>query len=112
MKKIITAFALSACLAGCNPGSLSSAITATDNALVRVAGGYELPAACAIVRVADGYYRNVRGKVTPAAQAREAQAMILVNAICDHPPKDLASAFGTLMQAWTDIQAATTVPGP
>lgn len=110
MKKLIT-LPLVACLAACNPGSLVGGIGAVDNALVRVAGGYELPAACAIIRVADGYYLNVRGKVTQAARVREAQAMAVVNAICNDPPKDLVSAFGTLMKAWTDIQAATTVPG-
>lgn len=70
----------------------------------------DIPTACTIVRVAEGYFVQLESKLSAVEIADEAKAVLVVNAICASPPTDIVSAFGSLLAAWTAIQADTTVP--
>jgi hypothetical protein len=104
-------YALALCLAlpllagGCN----NSAVTSVNNTLATLAKN-DIPTACAIINVAEGYFANVKALVPTAALTAESTAAAVVATICASPPTDLASAFAALLNAWTEIQAATTVP--
>ena len=70
------------------------------------------PTACAIVTVAEGYFFGSDSKPTLGRLeiADEAKAALVVNSICANPPTNISAAFGSLLTAWTVIQADTTVP--
>ena len=113
-KKLAFAGALTlavAGLAGCNQAltTINADITAANNALANLAAN-DIPAACGIVSVAEGYFADVKSLVPAKAVAAEAKAAAVVAGICARPPADLGAAFATLMTAWTTIQASTTVP--
>lgn len=99
MRKFLVISAACAALAGCN------SVATADNALATLAKN-QVPAACAIVSTAEGYYGSIVGTPSPAVATAEAGVAI----ICKNPPADLAGAFATLLQEWTLIQAATVKP--
>jgi hypothetical protein len=88
-------------LGGCN----NSATTAINNTLANLAKN-DIPTACAIVDKAESYFAQIVGTPTPAIATVEAEG----KAICANPPTDIASAFATLLNVWTVVQAATLVP--
>jgi len=90
-------------LAGCNS---ASTVTTANNTLATLANN-QIPAACAIVKVAEGYYSTIV-ETTPVPAIATAESA--VNAICANPPTDLAGAFSTLLNEWVIIQAATVKP--
>lgn len=101
------------CLTGC--AKLDTAITgvnSANNALARLADG-KLPTACAIIKVAEGYFHviSARVKLSASTVAAEQKAEAIVSSVCANPPRDVLSAFETLMDAWSIIQAKTTIPG-
>ena len=81
-----------------------------DNALAKAASN-DIPTACGIVRVAEGYYADVQPLIPAKTQKVEAQAAAAVKVICGAPPQNIQQAFADLSNAWAAIQAATTVPG-
>lgn len=102
-------YALALCLAlpllaGCN----NSTTTAINNTLATLAKN-DIPTACAVVAVAEGYFNELESKLSAAEIADEAKAALAVSAVCKNPPADIASAFASLLAAWTAIQADTTV---
>ena len=99
-KLLFAAFGLA--LAGCNTASTTTA----NNTLAALANN-QIPAACAIVKVAEGYYSTIVGTAPNPAVATAENA---VNVICANPPTDLVGAFSTLLNEWTVIQAATVKP--
>jgi hypothetical protein len=103
MKKILLAASLGAALLGCN--SASTDVTTANNTLAALAKN-NIPAACAIIKVAEGYYAAVVPSPATAVETAEAA----VAAICANPPTDLPAAFATLLQEWTIVQAATVAP--
>lgn len=113
MKKLaLVAFAASLALGGCQTaGTIATGINTANNALARLAGN-DIPAACAIISVAEGYFGTVSSlhKFSPATMTAEAKAEAIVANICAHPPANVGAAFGQLMSAWQIIQAKTTVP--
>jgi|ERR1700719_3187705 len=104
-------YALTACLilpmlgGGCN----NSTTTAINNTLATLAKN-DIPAACTIVAVAEGYFSELETKLSAAEISDEQKAALAVKAICDNPPTNITAAFGTLLTAWTAIQADTTIP--
>ena len=96
----LAAFGLSAC----NP---SAAITTANNDLATLANN-DIPAACGIVAVAEGYFATLKPSVSAANQAIETKAAAVVAPICANPPTNVTQAFTTLMTEWTLIQNATT----
>lgn len=110
MRQILIAGGLALSLAGCAPvGQVLVAVPEIDNALAKLAAG-DIPRACGIISVAEGYYANVKAYVPARQQAIAAKAAAAVDVVCRNPPTNVVAAFGTLMRAWTAIQAATTVP--
>ena len=115
-------------LAGCaqSPGGLNTAegevlskavslvVPANVNAKVAnnlaVLSGGNVQVACGVIQVAQGYFDNVKPKVTTKALQVEATAEKVVADICNNPPTDTTSAIATLFKEWAVIQAATTVP--
>ncbi|HEY3719265.1 MAG TPA: hypothetical protein VGL41_03905 [Roseiarcus sp.] len=101
------AFVCAIPLAGCN--SVSSGVTAANNALATLASN-DIPTACAIVTVAEGYFAQLKSRLSATEIADEAKAALVVNSICANPPTNISAAFGSLLTAWAMIQADTTVP--
>lgn len=106
---------LAVTLAGCfntsgSFGTLETAVRTTltkaDNALARLAAN-EIPAACGIIDVAKGYFRELEPRISAKNVAIERQAEAVVDSICSNPPANTAQAFGTLFKAWMAIQKAT-----
>jgi hypothetical protein len=106
MRKSLMMLVMVLPLAGCQT---ISAVTSANNALAGLAGG-DIPKACGIIAVAEGYYANVKSLVPVTQQRQAAAAEAAVGVICKNPPTNVVSAFDSLMAAWTAIQAATTVP--
>jgi len=94
-------------LAGCN----NSTTTSINNVLANLAKN-DIPTACGIIGVAEGYFNELQSKLSAVEIADEQKAAAAVKAICDNPPTSITTAFGTLLAAWTAIQADTTVPTP
>lgn len=104
MKKFALISTAVLALAACN--SASTTMTTANNTLATLANN-QIPAACAIVKVAEGYYSAIVGAMPiPAVTTAES----VVGVICANPPTDLAGAFTTLLNEWTVIQAATVKP--
>lgn len=80
-------------------------VTTINNTLATLAKN-DIPIACGIVRTAEGYFTAIVGTPSPAVAVAESE----VAAICANPPTDIQSAFATLLNAWTIIQAATVKP--
>ena len=111
MKKVLLicgALALSGCNAqwGKISVAVGNALGTADNVLANLADN-SIPKACAIVRVADGYFQRLSPKISADKIAIEAKAMASVNVICNNPPKDITAAFNTLVDLWFVIQDAT-----
>jgi hypothetical protein len=106
MKKLFISVIGGALLAACNGAAIN-----TVNATLAQVANNDLPAACGIVTVAEGYFANVKGQVSGLALTREAQAAAVANAICANPPSNITQALVDMGAAWIAIQAATTVPG-
>lgn len=108
------AIGLAAALAGCNMQggmdkltvAVSDTIGKTNNVLARLSAN-EIPAACAIIDVAKGYFRQLEPRISAKNIAIERDAEAMVDAICSNPPANTAQAFGTLFRAWMAIQKAT-----
>jgi len=98
MRKL-SILAVAAALAGCNG---SNTVTTVNNTLATLAKN-DIPAACAIIKVAEGYYAAIVATPNPAVVTAENT----VATICSNPPTDLSVAFNTLLNAWTVIQAGT-----
>lgn len=98
-------------LAGCagTGTSVTGAITSANNALATLASN-DIPTACTIISVAQGYFANVKTLVPASAVSAEAKAAAIIAPICANPPSNVASVFGILMTEWTIIQSSTTVP--
>ena len=94
MRKL-SILALAAALAGCNGSNTLATLAKND-----------IPAACAIIKVAEGYYAAIVATPNPAVVTAENT----VATICSNPPTDLSAAFNTLLNAWTVIQAGTKAP--
>lgn len=89
-----------AALAGCNS-------TSTDNALATLSKN-NLPVACDIVKVAEGYFTTLRPKISVANQKIETGAAAAAASICGAtPPTDVNQAFADLYNAWMAVQNAT-----
>ncbi|MFZ0210878.1 MAG: hypothetical protein WAL59_33025 [Roseiarcus sp.] len=58
----------------------------------------------------EGYFAQLQSKLSAAEIADEAKAVLVVNSIGASPPTNITAAFGSLLTAWTAIQADTTVP--
>jgi hypothetical protein len=101
---LVAALVLSGALGGC--ASVGAAVESSDAALARLSKG-SLPAACAIVAVAQGYFETLAPKISATNHARYAAASALAGRVCADRPADTASALVTLAGAWADIQAAT-----
>lgn len=80
-------------------------VAAVNNTLATLAKN-DIPTACAIVAQAELYFSQIVGQPTLAIANIEAEG----KAICANPPTDIASAFTTLWQVWTVVQAATVKP--
>lgn len=104
MKKLLCGALALACLAvaGCQ----TTGVTTANNALASLAKN-DLPAACAIVSVAEGYFATLKPQISAKNQKIEAQAAAVAATICNNPPADLATAFVDLFAAWTAVQNAT-----
>lgn len=108
MKKIaLTCAAAALALSGCN--NASTTVTNVNNTLAALAKN-DVPVACGIIHVAEGYFAAVKGLVPTGAVTAEGVAEATVAVICANPPTDIAGAFATLLNAWTTIQAATKTP--
>lgn len=105
---------LAVALAGCDTSggfgkleyAVKSTLTKADNALARLSSN-EIPAACAIIDVAKGYFRQLEPRISAKNIAIERNAEAVVDFICSNPPANTAQAFGTLFRAWMAIQNAT-----
>jgi len=108
---IVSAFAASLALTGCNQAltNFNNGVTTANNTLANLAAN-DIPTACGIIKVAEGYFAQLKSKIPATAVADEAKAEIVVNGICANPPTNVAAAFGTLLNSWLAIQADTTVP--
>ena len=80
-----------------------------NNTLANLAAN-DIPKACGIIAVAEGYYANVATWVPVAQPTQERPAAAAVKVICDKPPTNIFQAFASLYNSWVAIQAATTVP--
>jgi hypothetical protein len=117
IRKAILAAACAASLAGCSTSptaststgaNLTSAVSLANNNLAAISG-YDIPAACGIIAVAEGYYIQLKPKISAKNQLRAAQAMAAADSICANPPSNVASAFVSLFKAWMAVQSATVV---
>lgn len=91
-------------LGGC--AQMTAAVETSDAALARLSRG-SLPAACAIVSVAEGYFDALAPSISAANHTLFAAASSVANRICAVRPADTVGAIVTLADAWADIQAAT-----
>ena len=107
MKKFALISVAFLALAGCN----GSAPVAAVNSLATLAKN-DIPAACAIIKVAEGYFAVAKPFVPASAVTAEATAEAAVAAICNNPPTDVASAFAVLLNEWTLIQSSTKTTAP
>lgn len=105
MKRIAIASVVVIALSGCG-----STVTSVNNTLAKLANN-DIPRACSIISVAEGYFAAVKVLVPAPQRAIEEAAEAVINPICAAPPADVAAAFSTLMAAWTTVQASTHVPG-
>lgn len=106
MKRFILLLALALSISGCN--GTSTTVASVDNALASLAKN-SIPAACAIINVAEGYFTTLQADIPPADVAAEQVAVAAVAAICNNPPSDIAGAFAVLLNEWTLIEASTKV---
>jgi predicted small secreted protein len=102
-------------VAGCNTVAKSiddagtkvaNAVGVTNNSLASLAEN-NIPTACGIIAVAEGYFHQLKGNISAENIAIEQKAEAAVKVICDNPPKNVAQAFGTLLNLWLTIQSAT-----
>lgn len=117
MKRILIvagSLALAGSLVACNPSSefgkisvgVSNVLKGADNALARLAAN-DIPAACGIIGVAEGYFHQLEDRISQANVNIERKAEAAVKAICDNPPASTAQALKALFNAWMAIQNAT-----
>src|SRR5271156_1137867 len=99
-------FVLALLVSACN---VNSDLTAANNALATLASN-DIPTACAIVTVAEGYFAQLERKLSAAEIADEAKAALVVNSICANPPTNITAAFGSLLTALVGGPGGPTVP--
>jgi hypothetical protein len=107
MKEIVRIglLAIAASLTGC--AQLQTATTAANNALATLANN-DLPTACGVVSVAEGYFAELKPSISAKNAAIEAKAAAAASAICNGPPpSNIGAAFGSLLSAWLAVQNAT-----
>ena len=97
-----------AALAGCNVPTDAALVASANATLVKIAP--TISVACGVIGVAEGYYANVKSRVSPSVQAAEAKAANALAVICANPPSNIAAAFSDLAAEWAVIQQSTTVP--
>lgn len=90
-------------------GCWGTAVNTVNNDLATLAK-YDIPTACTIIGVAEGYFTVIAPNLSAAEIADEAKAAKGVKVVCDNPPTNVNAAFVTLMQLWTAIQNDTTIP--
>lgn len=86
--------------------AISSTVVTTNNTLAGLSK-YDIPTACGIIAVAEGYFAQEKSKISAKNQLIEAQAAAAVAVICNNPPSNVTTAFVELLSAWTAIQNAT-----
>jgi hypothetical protein len=115
IRKALIATACVASLAGCSTSptaststgaTLTSAVSLANNNLATLAN-YDIPAACGIIAVAEGYYVQLKPKISAKNQLIAAKAMAAADSICANPPTNTAAAFASLIKAWLAVQNAT-----
>lgn len=95
--------------AGCNLSGVSQSISSANNVLADLAKN-NIPAACGIIAVAEGYFNQLKGNISAKNVKVAEDAMAAVAVICDNPPKNVAEvgvAFTKLLNLWLTIQNAT-----
>lgn len=105
---------LAVTLAGCNTSggfgkletAVSTTLTRTNNVLAQLSGN-EIPAACAIIETAKGYFHALEPRISAKNIAIERQAEAGVAVICENPPANVSQAMATLVKLWFTIQNAT-----
>lgn len=113
-KSLIVVAGIGLVAAGCNfsggfgklETAVSTTLTRANNALSRLSEN-NLPTACSIVAVAEGYFHQLEPRISAANIAAERKAEAIVADICSNPPSDVGKAFGALFRAWMTIQDAT-----
>lgn len=113
---IIAALALGltgASVSGCNyaqtTAQINADVTETNNLLANLAGN-NVPAACGIIAVAEGYFAELKDHIPADKIAAEAKVEAAIAVICDNPPKnvgEVAGAFVKLTKLWFAVQANT-----
>lgn len=110
MKRIAIIAALALPLAACSytdtMNKIGAGVTSTNNVLAKLAGN-DIPAACGIIAVAEGYFAQLKDRIPADKIAAEAKVEAAIAVICDNPPKDVAAAFGSLVKLWLAVQANT-----
>lgn len=106
MRRLAGVIGVCCALGGCNT---ISAYTAVNTELATLANG-KIQTACAIISVAQGYFKELAPAIPAKEQVAYRNASTIVAAICNNPPKDVVSALSTLGSAWMQIQDATKVP--
>lgn len=117
IRNALIAAACAASLAGCSTSptasnstgaTLTAAVSLADNHLAAISN-YDIPAACGIIAVAEGYYVQLKPKISAKNQLLAAKAMAAADSICANPPTNTAGAFVSLFKAWIAVQNATVV---
>lgn len=85
---------------------IGAGITSTNNVLANLAGN-DIPAACGIIAVAEGYFAQLKDRIPADKVAAEAKVEAAIAVICDNPPKEVSAAFGSLVKLWLAVQANT-----
>jgi hypothetical protein len=99
------ALAIALTVAGC--AGFTAAVTSANQTLAQLAQN-DLPTACGIVAVAEGYFAELKPSISAKNIATEAKAAAAVNAICNGPPPaNVGAAIASLANAWIAVQNAT-----
>jgi predicted small secreted protein len=104
---LIVAALVAAPLAGCETVSEVGSAVSSANAMLAHLSQYDIPAACGIINVAEGYFEALAPKISAANKTRYQTAKTVVANICANPPSNVLSAINTLAAQWVIIQAAT-----
>lgn len=97
------ALGLALTIAGCEKynsalNQVAAGVAATDNALAGLARN-NLPAACAIVAVAEGYFVQLKPRLSAENARIGDQARSAAAAICEAPPTNAAESIAALFKA-------------
>ena len=70
---------------------------------------FNIPTACGIVSVAEGYFQQLKPRISSVNRMKFAKAAARANEICIKPPADAVPALRILGAEWVIIQSATKV---